>query len=46
MIMTVLNIKSVWKWEIDIFQMLIGKSVTHFNEINEGSFHISNQFNY
>ena len=26
--MTVLNIKSVWKWEINIiFQMLLGKSV-------------------
>ena len=37
--MTVLSIKSVWKWEIDIiFQTLIGKSVTHFNEINKCSF--------
>ena len=28
--MTVFSIKSAWKWEIDIiFQMLIGKSVTH-----------------
>ena len=26
------------EWEIDIiFQMLIGKSVTHFNEINKRS---------
>ena len=34
--MTVLNIKSIWKWEIYIiFQMLIGKSVTLFNEINK-----------
>ena len=49
MIMTVLNIKSVWKWEIDIiFQMLIGKSVTSFNEINinKCSFDFLNQFNY
>ena len=58
MIMTVLNIKSVWKWEIDIifqmligksdiiFQMLIGKSVTHFNKINKCSFDFLNQFNY
>ena len=36
--MTVLNIKSAWKWKINIiFQMLIGKSVTHFNEINKCS---------
>ena len=35
------------KWEIDIiFQMLIGKSVTHFNEINKSSFDFLNQFNY
>ena len=41
------SIKSVWKREIDIiFQMLIGKSVTHFNEINMCSFDILNQFNY
>ena len=40
------SIKSVWKWEIDIiFQMLIGKSVTHFNEINKCSFDFLNQFN-
>ena len=39
MIMTILNIKSVWKWEINIiFQMLIGKYVTHFSEINKCSF--------
>ena len=39
--MTVLNIKSVWKWEIDIiFQMLIGKSVTHFNAGLAGFFHL------
>ena len=45
--MTVLSIKSVWKWEIDIiFQMLIGKSVTHFNEILKCSFDFLNQFNY
>ena len=42
-----INMKSVWKWEIDIiFQMLIGKSVTHFNEINKCSFDFLNQFNY
>ena len=29
-----------------IFQMLIGKSVTHFNEINKCSFDFLNQFNY
>ena len=47
MIMTVLNAKSVWKWEIYIiFQMLIWKSVTHFNEINKCSFDFLNQFNY
>ena len=47
MIMRVLNIKSVWKWEIDnIFQMLIGESVTRFNEINKCSFDFLNQFNY
>ena len=47
MIMTVLSIKSVWKWEIDIiFQMLIEKSVTHFNEMCKCSFDIINQFNY
>ena len=47
MIMTVLRVKSVWKWEIDIiFQMLIGKSITHFNEINKCSFDFLNQFNY
>ena len=45
--MTVLNIKSVWKWEIDIIlQMLKGKSVTNFNEINKCSFDFLNQFNY
>ena len=45
--MTVLSIKSVLKWEIDIiFRMLIGKSVTHFNEINKSSFDFLNQFNY
>ena len=42
-----LNIKSVWKWEIDIiFQMLIGKSVTHVNEIYKCSFDFLNQFSY
>ena len=45
--MTVLSIKSVWKGEINIiFQMLIGKSVIHFNEINKCSFDFLNQFNY
>ena len=45
--MTVSNIKSVWKWEIDIiFQMLIGKSVTHFNEIKKCSIDFLNQFSY
>ena len=47
MIMTVLSIKSVLKWEINIiFQMLIGKYVTHFNEINKCSFDFLNQFKY
>ena len=48
MIMTVLSMKSVWKWEIHIiFQMLIGKYVTRFNEINnECSFNFLNQSNY
>ena len=45
--MTVLSIKSVWKWEINIiFQMLIGKCVPHYNEINTSSFDFLNQFNY
>ena len=36
--MTILSIKSAWKWEIDIiFQMLVGKSVPLFNEINKCS---------
>ena len=48
MIMTVhvLSIKSVWKWEINIFQMLIGKIVTNFYEIDKCSFDILNQLNY
>ena len=47
MIMTVLSIKSVWKWEIDIiFEILMGKSVIHFNEINKCSFDFLNQINY
>ena len=51
MIVTVLNIKSVSKLERKkeisiIFQMLIGKSVTLFNEINKCSCDFLNQFNY
>ena len=42
--MTALSIKSVWKWEMNIiFQILIGKSVTHFDEINKCSFDFLNQ---
>ena len=47
MIMTVLSTKFVGKWEINIiFQMLIGKSATHINEINKCSFDFLNQLNY